>query len=413
MNYKADIAIVGGGASGLVAAIAAKRKNPQLSVYIFEALERVGKKLITTGNGRCNITNKRITIDRYHGENSSFAEYALGKIDPCYTEKFFYSIGITFVSEGDKIYPASLQAASVVDCLRFECERMGVETVCNCKIKEIHFKKPFTLLSDNDTISADAVICCGGMLSGGEKVGSDGALFRILKNHGFKGIKASPSIVQLKTETEFVKQLKGIKTDAVATLYKNNKAVKSEFGEVLFCDYGLSGPAILNVSREAHRSEGEYSVALDLLPSLTAEKLYEILCDRVNLLGYRKLEEFFTGMLNKRLGQVVLKYCGYTLQTEAKELTPEDCKKISHALKGFTVRVISNTGFINSQVTAGGISTDEFDPKTMASKHISGLYACGELLDIDGDCGGFNLQWAWSSGILAGESAVSFLGDKK
>ncbi|MBO5200214.1 MAG: aminoacetone oxidase family FAD-binding enzyme [Clostridia bacterium] len=413
MNYKADIAIIGGGASGLVAAITAKRKNPRLSVYILEALDRVGKKLITTGNGRCNITNRNITIDRYHGENSSFSEYALGKIDQGYTENFFSSIGVPFVSEGDKIYPASLQAASVVDCLRFECQRLAIEIICNCKINEIKFKKPFILFSDNDTISADVVICCGGMLSGGEKVGSDGSLFRILKNYGFKGVKASPSIVQLKTETEFVKQLKGIKVDAVATLFKNNRAVKSEFGEVLFCDYGLSGPAILNISREAHRTEGEYFVALDLFPSLTEETLYEMLCDRVKLLEYRKLEEFFTGMLNKRLGQVVLKYCGYTLHTEVKELATKDCKRIANALKSFTVKVLSNTGFNNSQVTAGGISTDEFDPKTMVSRRISGLYACGELLDIDGDCGGFNLQWAWSSGILAGESAVSFLGDKK
>ncbi len=413
MQYSVDIAVIGGGASGLLAAIAAKRKNKALRVAILESLDRVGKKLITTGNGRCNITNKEIDLSRFHGERVGFAGYALEKYSGKYLEDFFLSVGIPFISEGNKIFPSSLQASSVVDCLRFECESLGVELLCGKKIEKISCGKGFTLFSSEDKISAKTVICCGGLYSGGDKVGSDGSLYRILKDMGYKTVKLSPSIVQLKTETDFVKQLKGIKVDAKAALNRNRKTIKSEFGEVLFCDYGLSGPAIMNISREAGRSEGGFTVSLDLFSEKTNEKLREEIANRAALLSERTLEEFFTGMLNKRLGQVVLKYCGYKLSDNAGTLTPEDVSKISKALKAFEFKVTGNTGFINSQVTAGGISTGEFSDKTLMSKRHEGLFACGEILDIDGDCGGFNLTWAFASGILAAESAVKFVGDNK
>ncbi len=413
MQYSVDIAVIGGGASGLLAAITAKRKNRALRVAILESLDRVGKKLITTGNGRCNITNKEIDLSRFHGDKVGFAGYALKKYSGKYLEDLFLSVGIPFVSEGNKVFPSSLQASSVVDCLRFECERIGVELLCGKKIEKIFCGKEFTLYSPDDEISAKAVICCGGLYSGGERVGSDGSLYRILKDMGYKTVRLSPSIVQLKTETDFVKQLKGIKVDAKATLCKNGKPVKSEFGEVLFCDYGLSGPAIMNVSRETGRSEGGFTISLDLYPDMTEEKLRDIISNRIRLLHFRSLEEFFTGMINKRLGQVVLKYCGYKLADKAETLKAYDAQKISKALKAFEVKVTGNTGFINSQVTAGGISTDEFSDKTLMSKRNRGLFACGEILDIDGDCGGFNLTWAFASGILAAESAVGFAGESK
>ena len=408
MNYNVDIAVIGGGASGLVSAITAKRTNPNLSVYIFEALDRVGKKLITTGNGRCNITNK--TLDgRFHGEDTDFAFEVLAKEGSDEIRDFFLSIGLPFTYEGDKAYPASLQASSVVDCLRFECERLGIVTVCGFKVNKIAFGKEFKLSSDTGVVNAKLVICSTGLYSGGEKLGSDGSFFRLLKDHGFKTVKLSPSIVQLKTETDFVKQLKGIKVDALATLLKNKKPLKSEFGEVLFCDYGLSGPAILNISRDALRTEGNFEVMLDLYPNISKGEIEEILIARAKTLSQRKLEDFFTGMLNKRLGQVILKACSYSLQTEVKSLTDNDFKAIAGALKGFTFKVLGNTGFINSQATAGGISTDEFSSVCLMSKRMKGLFACGELLDIDGDCGGFNLTWAWASGLLAGRKCAEYL----
>lgn len=413
MNYTTDIAIIGGGAAGLISAITAKRTAPHMNVCVFEALDRVGKKLITTGNGRCNITNRNTTLDRYHSENVEFARYALEHYNNRIVEEFFNSIGIPFVFEGSKAFPSSLQASSVVDCLRFECERLGVKTVCGCKITSLKTGKSFKLFSDNDQITAKAVICCTGLYSGGEKLGSDGAFYRLLKEMGFKTVKVTPSIVQLKTETDFVKQLKGIKADANATLLKNGKPVNTVYDEVLFCDYGLSGPAIMNISREAFRTEGKFTVALDFFKDSERKALTDIICSRIKLLGDRNLEEFFTGMLNKRLGQVVLKYCGYKLSDKTYTLGYKEAQKIAAALKCFEIKVTGNTGFINSQVTAGGISTDEFYNDSLMSKRCKGLFACGELLDIDGDCGGFNLAWAWSSGILAASKAVKYIGENK
>lgn len=412
MNYTADIAIIGGGASGLAAAITAKRAKPDAEIYIFEALDRVGKKLITTGNGRCNITNRKLTLNRYHGERVGFAKFALEKNDNGVIGRFFEDIGIPFIFEGVKGYPASLQASSVVDCLRFECERLGVKTVCGCKITGINLGNTFSLSSETDQITAKAVICCTGLYSGGEKLGSDGGFYRLLKELGFKTVKVTPSIVQLKTETDYVKQLKGIKVDAKVALMKNGKPITATFDEVLFCDYGLSGPAIMNISREAMRTEGNFSVALDLFSDTDEKALTDSIYSRIKVLGDRRLEEFFTGMLNKRLGQVILKYCGYKLSDSTCSLRYKDAQRIACALKSFEVKVTSNTGFINSQVTAGGISTDEFYSDTLMSKRYGGLFACGELLDIDGDCGGFNLAWAWSSGILAASEAVKYVGKK-
>lgn len=406
-----DIAVIGGGASGLAAAITAKRLSRSSRVCIFEALDRVGKKLITTGNGRCNITNKNLSSARFHGEDPEFSSYALSKNAGAVTEEFFSSLGIPFLYEGDKAYPASLQASSVVDCLRFECEKLGIEVYTSHRITNLTLKSPFTLSGDGFSYTAKTVICCTGLYSGGDKVGSDGGFFRLLKDKGFKTVKLSPSIVQLKTETDFVKQLKGIKTDALATLYCANKKVKSEFGEVLFCDYGLSGPPILNISRESGRSEKNFYVSLDLFPKIGAKELQKLIEDRIKTLSNRNLEEFFTGMLNKRLGQVILKYCGFKLGEAVSSLRPIDAQTLANTFKDWRFKVTGNTGFLNSQVTAGGISTDEFSAQTLMSKRYGGLFACGELLDVDGDCGGFNLAWCWAGGILAAEEAVLYIGE--
>ena len=409
MQYNTDIAIIGGGAAGLMAAISAKRKAPNLSVTLIEGLDRVGKKLITTGNGRCNITNKRLSLSHYHGEDNEFCRYALSRFGYSEAEEFFGSVGVDFTAEGDRIYPASLQAASVVDALRFECDKLGINTHLSCKIKEIKKGADFTLLSSDDKFSAKAVIIASGLFSGGEKIGSDGSIFRLLKDMGISSVKATPSLVQLKTETDFVKQLKGIKVVAKATLLRDGKAWSENTDEVLFCDYGLSGPAILQISRESARDDRKYEVSLDLYPEKSADELTAQLIKRAELLNERNLEDFFTGMLNKRLGQVLLKYCGFKLSDFTTSLSKADLGRIAATLKDLRFKVTSNTGFLNSQVTAGGLKTSEFDSKTMMSKKIKGLFAAGEILDIDGDCGGFNLAFAWASGRLAAESAVDYL----
>ncbi len=401
-----DVVIIGGGASGLFAAVYLKKNNPKLSVRILESLPRVGKKLALTGNGRCNITNKNIEISRYHGNCADFARTALEKYDRFFCEDFFESIGVSFVFEEDRGYPASLQAASVVDCLRFAADELGVITHLETKVTNIQLTKSgYMVMADKMQFMAKNVVIAAGLLSGSDKVGCDGSILNILKKAGYETAKLYPAIVQLKTETDIVKQLKGIKVNARATLKHNGKPVREESGEVLFCDYGLSGPPILQLSGNAAKLEN-CEIWLDLMPDTDFTTLLNRLDTRARNLKNRNLDEFFTGMLNKRVGQVILKTAGLKLSDSVSVLDINKLKKITSIIKGFNFKVTGTNGFLNSQVTSGGLLTNQFDCETMMSRSNKGLYAIGEILDIDGDCGGFNLQWAWSSAAVAAEDIL-------
>lgn len=405
-----DVIIIGGGAAGLCSAVYLKQKCPELTVRILESGPRVGKKLALTGNGRCNITNKNISISRYHGENVEFCRYALEKYDRYFCESFFESIGVPFVFEGDKAFPASLQAASVVDCLRFAAESLGVIIHLETKVTGIKISGGnYKIISQNLNFLAKNVIVACGLLSGGERLGCDGDMLSFLKKSGFATVYTTPAIVQVKTDTDIVKQLKGIKINAGVTLKSAGKKIRTEYGEVLFCDYGLSGPPVLQVSREVSRTKAESVIALDFLPDTDFNDLLCSLQKRKKYLFYRTLDEFFTGMLNKRIGQIILKTAGCKLTDKTDSLDDIKIKKIAALLKRFEFNVTGTTGFLNSQVTAGGLATEQFCANTMESLQSKGLYAAGEILDIDGDCGGFNLQWAWSSAFCAADAIIGGL----
>ncbi|MEE1238914.1 MAG: aminoacetone oxidase family FAD-binding enzyme [Acutalibacteraceae bacterium] len=404
---KNDVIIIGGGAAGLCAAVAIKKNNPALSVRLLEALPRVGKKLAATGNGRCNITNKNIVKERYHGKDTDFAMFALSRFRGKKTEDFFHSIGVDFIFEEDKGYPASLQAASVVDCLRFAAEEAGVIICTEAKVTNIQISRGlYKIIAEKMSFLAENVIIAAGLLSGGDKLGNDGQMLELMKKAGFNTIKTHPAIVQLKTEPEIVRQLKGIKVNAEVSLKSNGKLLRREYGEVLFCDYGLSGPPILQVSGMTSKTQTPV-ISLDLMPEKSIEALTNEIRERISILSRRTTDEFFTGIMNKRLGQVIIKSAGYSLNTPVSSLDNNAAENIAELIKDFSFKVTGNTGFINSQVTSGGLDTNQFDPKTMMSRDCKGLYAIGEILDIDGDCGGFNLQWAWSSALCAAESITT------
>ena len=407
-----DILIIGGGAAGLASAVFAKQKVSKLNIAVCEANDRVGKKLITTGNGRCNITNKNADISKYHGEDLSFAQKVFDKYFVDDAVDFFSNIGVEIVFEEDgRAYPYSYQASSVVDALRFAADDLGVETKCGCRVLDIEKKDNFIIHTTDGDLFSKTVIVTGGLFSGGKSVGSDGSVLQIFKNKNFKTAKITPAIVQLKTETDITRQLKGIKVNAVATLNIDNKKIRTEFGEVLFTDYGLSGPPVLQLSREAARQNGDRAVLLDFAPEYDFDTLLNLLKKRKNALLSRTNENFLTGFLNKRVGQVLIKNCGIKLNDEVSSLTDKDLKGIALAIKKTAIKVLDTTGFNNSQVTAGGILTSEFDDN-LQSKKIKGLFAAGEIIDIDGDCGGYNLQWAWSSAMAATDGAIKFLEDK-
>ncbi len=403
-----NIAIIGGGASGMIAAIEAASFGS--SVTIYEKNARVGKKLLATGNGRCNLSNRDCEEKRYHGRDTSFILPALKNFDVKSTEKFFSELGIEIIElEEGKLYPYSLQASAVLDVLRMKLEELGVNTVCETEITDIYTKKNgFTLWSGDRCFEADAVILAAGGEASFQLGGTDSG-YKLLKKSGHKIIPTLPSIVQLKTDMKEIKPLSGLKMEAKLSLLTGDKMVSTQQGELLFTDYGISGPPVLQLSgtasRAIHKGKKVF-VNLDLLPFIEENELLNFLSERKLKHSGRSFEEFLVGFIPKRLGQVLFKSLSLSpLSRTVFELTEKDLKALAFKLKNFKIEVLSTNGMKNAQVTIGGADTSEFYNDTMESKIIPNLFVCGEVLDIDGDCGGFNLQWAWSSGRLAGESA--------
>lgn len=403
-----DVCIIGGGASGLAAAVYIKQKNADISVAILERLTRVGKKLITTGNGRCNITNADESLSHFHGENPEFAKYAVEKYNNAFIESFYTSIGVPFYyDETGRAYPASLQASSVVDALRFSCDALGVHTYTDCKVSAVNNKGcGYSVKTEKGDFEANNVVFAAGLFSGGARLGCDGGILSLLSSKGLKTVKTTPAIVQIKTETGIVRSLKGIKVNAAAKLMIDGDVIRREIGEVLFCDYGLSGPPILQIAREVDRRAGEKYVCLDFMPDKSFDEVVSLLNMLKNAIYYRNLDEYLSGTLNKRLSQAIIKSAGLKLASPVSDLTDNDINKLASQIKNMKFKAISTTGFESSQVTAGGLDTKGFDDKTMMSKSHKGVYAVGELLDIDGDCGGYNLHFAFSSAFCAADSIL-------
>ena len=415
-----DIIIIGGGAAGLTAAIAAARKAAReeqpLRVLLLERLDRVGKKLLATGNGRCNFTNLHATVENYHGRDRDFCVPALMQFHPLANVHFFRELGVQGrVEEEGKVFPFSGQASAVLDALRLEAAHRGVEIVTNCRVESVDKRGDcFLVKAERVTYSGRRlIVATGGMAS--PDLGGSGSGYKLLSALGHTLVPLYPSLVQIKTENTLPRALKGIKFKGVVTLLDGETVIGSESGEVLFAEYGLSGPPVLQLSHFlGENAYGEIAVQLDFLPEFSADKLTDLLLERRALLGHLTLEYYQAGLVNKKLGQLLLKQ---TLQDSlgrlCGSLRDEEVRRCAAVLKGCRLPVEGTLGWKHAQVTAGGVDTRDFEAETMESRRMPGLYCAGELLDVDGDCGGFNLQWAWASGRLAGESAVRSLREKK
>ena len=404
-----DVVMIGGGAAGLALSVMLKQRAPQLKTAVMEQLDRVGKKLSVTGNGRCNISNRDLSASHFHTRSPETAERVLSSFDSAKTRAFFSSIGVEWIAEDNKLFPRSLQASSVVDALRFSADRLGVETFCGQKVTAVSRRcDGFTVTAGDFSLSARCAVIATGGLAGGGKLGSDGDGYAFLSRLGHRIIPQSPVIVQVKTENQITRQLKGIKINCAVTVRDRNQILGADSGEVLFSDYGLSGPPILQLSRSCKPGG---TVCLDLLPEYSADRLTALMEQRRNLFKGLPLTEFFAGLLHKRLGQAVIKACSLPLSQNCNTLSTRDCAAIAEKTKHFCFSVTGNTGFANAQVTAGGGDLTEFDFATLMSKKVPGLFAVGETLDVDGDCGGYNLQWAWSSAAVAASGIIKYLSE--
>jgi len=396
-----EILVIGAGASGMMAALTAAESSEN-RVTLLERQARPGRKLLATGNGRCNLTNLHADARFYHTETPALL-HALTAFDTEQTLEYFASLGlVTAAEDSGRVYPFSDSANSVADVLRFALARAGVRLCCGTPVTALRRTEAgFAADTPEGVFRADRVIlACGGPAGG--KLGGTGDGHALLRALGHPITALTPSLVQLKTDPVWVRSLKGVRTEAGVRLLRGETELASSRGEVQFTEYGVSGPAIFDVSRAAARHAGDCAVVLDLLPPRTEDGLLALLDARVRAASELTMENFLTGVLHNRLGRTVLRAAGFRLDMPVSALTAADLDAVCRAVKAFRLPVTGTMGFENAQVTAGGASGGAFDPVTLESRLVPGLFVCGEVLDVDGDCGGYNLQWAWSSGRVAG-----------
>lgn len=395
-----DVIVIGGGASGMIAALTAAENGR--SVVLLERQSRVGRKLLATGNGRCNLTNYNVSPARYHGEDSGFCAHALRAFDTGTTLQYFASLGLLTVSEDSgRVYPMSNMAGSVLDVLRYGLERPGIRVCTGQAVTAVkHAAEGFTVRTETEVFAARKVILAAGGAAG-SKVGGVMDGYRLAKILGHHRTALYPSLVQLKTDPTYPRALKGVKAECGISILRGGERVAENRGEVLFTEYGVSGPAIFDISRAVSTGGEGLVCALDFFPDWETREVLDWLRLRREAMGTHEASTLLVGSCHTRLGQMLCKAAGFTNQPAAF-LTDDDLRRIAAQATGFTLPITGTCGFDQAQVTAGGLQTGEFDPRTMQSRLVPGLYACGEVLDVDGDCGGFNLQWAWSSGRLAG-----------
>jgi len=400
------VAIIGAGASGLVCAIEAARKG--LHVTLFEKNAKVGRKILATGNGKCNISNEKISLERYHGESVNFAKEALRRFDTLTCKAFFRSLGLE-IREGEegRLYPMSHQASSVVDMLLHEVRSLHVNVLLDSEVTKIETKDAaFVLHVNAQTYVFDACVIATGSVAM-PNLGSSDSGYRFAQSLGHSVIAPYPSLVQFVCDEPHLREVSGVKMDANVELYVEHQKCQSVQGDLLFTAYGLSGSAILDLSRNASYASVHHQsvhVMLDLLPDLSREALSSLLQKRLSVAKDKSLALWLEGIIPKKLAHFIIDYTKITHLKEASSLGAKEIKKIVFALKALRLHVKATKGFESAEVCAGGVDVREIDAKTLRSKTIENLYFCGEVLDIDGDCGGFNLHFAWASGYLAGQS---------
>ncbi len=403
---KRSVMIIGGGASGLVASIAAARQGAK--VTILEHMDRVGKKLLSTGNGRCNMTNMVMGNGCYRCTQEGFPMEVIGRFPVSDTLAFFHDLGVITKNKNGYIYPHPGQASAVLDCLRLEAACLGVQVVTGCGIRSLRGARgAFTAVADGESYHSDTLVLAAGSQAA-PSTGSDGSGYTLARSFGHSLIPPLPALVQLRCAGNYFKQLAGVRCEARVSLASEGERLADDLGELQFTDYGISGIPVFQVSRYAAvalAKKKKVTAVLDFMPSKTYGEVVRLVKQRQERLGGRPAGEFLTGAVHKKLAAVFYKMLGISTQRTVAEEGKDAFVRLPGLIKEFAIEVTATNSFAQAQVCCGGIDTREVDPVSLESKLVPGMYFAGEILDVDGICGGYNLQWAWSTGMVAGTCA--------
>lgn len=405
------IGVIGGGASGMMAAITAARVGAQ--VTIIEHTARVGKKILSTGNGKCNFTNQNLSKGDYNGNHPSFAEPAIRIFDNQKALLFFEDCGMTVSCKRDGYYyPHSGQASTLLNVLRFQLDVLKIRVETECYIDTVQTDKDgkFIVKGRNKQFVFDRLIlACGG--NAAPATGSDGSGYKLAEMFGHRIIKPLPVLTYLRSKEACLKELAGVRAGAKVSLYMDGKLIQTEKGEVQLNKDNVSGIPVFQLSHLAIRAlerKKKVTVSIDFLPD---EEEKQFLCKMEHKLKllYKDIpaSEVFAAVVNKKVSQAVCRRAFVSFDKKMGDLSSKELRKVVSLIKEFPLEISGYPGFEAAQATMGGVDTEEINPETMMSEKVDGLYFAGEIMDIDGRCGGYNLQWAWSSGYVAGcHSAV-------
>lgn len=404
---KYDIIVIGGGPAGLTAAIFAASYGRH--VCILDHNKRVGQKILSTGNGKCNITNMNIDESCYNSQsgNKDFFK-VIETFPPEKVIDFMNEMGLYTKNKNGYIYPNSEQASTVLDTLRQEASRLGIDIYTDTVINKAYQRGKWHTDAVNGCFESEKLIIATGSACA-PKTGSDGSGYRLAESLGHNIVPVIPALCALNCSDGFFKEIQGVRTDALLTVISGGNVDVSERGELQLTSYGISGIPVFQISRHVKRlidAKKHPAVHIDFLPELSEKALCDILLRIISHNPQLELQSGLCGILNKKLAVMLIKEAGFRPSMKCADAGIKIPGALAHIIKGLIVHPTDTKGFNDAQVCAGGVNLDEIDFNTMESKINRNLYFAGEILDVDGRCGGYNLQWAWASGRLAGLSAA-------
>lgn len=404
------VLVLGGGAAGMMAALWAAR---HAQVTVIERMDKVGKKILVTGNGRCNITNTSHDLGHYHGAPAAFIAQVLHAFPAKQAMAFFKTLGVECVEEMEgRVYPSCGQASAVLSALQFELDRRNVWVHCGAEVQRlVRDGQGFSAeTKDGRVFKAERVIVAAGGMAA-PQTGSNGSGFDLLTALGHQVVLPFPTLVQLKLSSPFLKEVDGVRFQGAAAVVARGKVVRRESGEIQMTEYGASGIPIMDLSRaagECLRDKREAILELNLIPHRDLEDLWADVEHRLATRPDETLERALLGLVHTDLLSVLIPAAGFKNKHVPCRLAEKThAKKLASLLTRWSFLITGTQPWQRAHATAGGVAADEIDPATMQSKIVPGLFLAGEVIDVDGDCGGYNLQWAWSSGRVAGEHAAS------